>query len=128
MIIGIDENGKIINILSSSSGGVEGYASLDGDNVFTGMNTFEDAILADEIDDATGINVVSVADDGTRKLGSVLKGLKLASNSDIEVRKGNEETIGYVLDTLNIKNISGYDATKTQTLKHVNGVLTWIEQ
>lgn len=126
MTFGIDENGKFLNIFGVQEGGgsAEGCAKLAADNTFTGVNTFDDAILTDEIDDSTGINVVSVADDGTRKVGSVLKGLKLATNANIEVRKGTEENISYVVTTQDTATVSSAGVVKVgDGLSITNGSL-----
>ena len=45
------------------------------------------------------------------------------SMTEVDVEQMSEVTIGELLAT-----VSGYDATKTQTLKNINGILTWVTE
>ena len=40
----------------------------------------------------------------------------------------NQAITNYVNTKTNLATISGYDASKTQVLKNVNGTLTWVDE
>ncbi len=50
------------------------------------------------------------------------------SVDDEPIDEADTETVEEVTITYLLSQITGYDATKTQTLKHINGILTWVTE
>lgn len=86
-------------------------------------------VTSDQLSDNAEL-MVNNSNEGTVQANRVTKATLLASviaqianlNGDIVEVKTNLEANAY------LKAIEGYDGTKTQVLKNVNGTLTWVEE
>ena len=90
--------------------------------------------LNNVIDIAISTNNVTLENQINSKISSTEKGVAngiATLNANLKVPSSQIDTVGILslidINTL-LQKVDGFDATKTQVLKNINGTFTWVEQ
>ena len=119
------------NVLKASNGNKTLYfSSYISNSAYNNLSGYAECIIVEILMDCIFTNnVITSFQDNVFKI-SVAPIRLLPTNNTISYTPTddyNPATKKYV-DSTHYKNMTGYDATKTQVLKNINGTLTWVDE